>query len=133
MAQMLHDLDRDIRKAEAELVKMKQNRDAFSADLADRLGLGGAVFVNDGRTIAYVSNGTRALDKDALDRLVADFEGRVPTTLVPRETVTVKYPSVSELDKAATYLKALGVDTDDLVTYRGGKRHTVLFREMEAE
>lgn len=132
MAQFLLDLDRDIRKAEAELEKMKDNREAFSADLADRLGVGGAVFVNDGHTVAYVANGTRALDKDALHRLVDAHEGTLPTTLLPRPVATVKYPSVAEVDKAAAFLSALGVNAEDLVTYRG-RRHVVRFREMEDE
>lgn len=132
IAQMLHDLDRDIRQAEAEVAKMKDDRDALVADLADRLGPGGATFVNGGATIAYVANGTRVLDKSAVDRLVAEHEGGLPTALVPREETVVKYPSVSALDKASAVLSALGVNIDDLVTYKGDRRWTVAFREREA-
>jgi hypothetical protein len=130
-AQMLHDLDRDLRVAEAEVAKMKEQRDTLAAGLADQLGPGGAVFVNGGSTIAYVANGTRVLDKAELDNFVAEHEGGIPSTLVPREEVVVKYPSVSVLDKASAVLSALGVDTDSLVTYRGDRRYTVQFRERE--
>lgn len=130
-AQMLHDLDRDLRVAELEVAKMKEQRDTLAAGLAEQLGPGGAVFVNGGSTIAYVANGTRVLDKAALDNLVAEHEGGIPSTLIPREEVVVKYPSVSVLDKASAVLSALGVDTDSLVTYRGERRYTVQFRERE--
>jgi len=130
-AQMLHDLDRDLRLAEQEVARMKEQRDTLAVTLADTLGPGGAVFVNGGSTIAYVANGTRVLDKAALDALVAEREDGLPSTLIPREEVVVKYPSVTALDKAGAVLSALGVDTDSLVTYRGERRYTVQFRERE--
>lgn len=132
MAQMLHDLDRDIRLAEAEVSKMKAQRETVTADLADKLGPGGAVFINGGSTYAYVTNGTRVLDKAALDNMVAAHEGGVPSSLIPHEETVVKYPSVTALDKAAPVLSALGVEIDSLVTYKGDRRYTVTFREREA-
>ena len=131
-AQMLHDLDRDIRLGENEVATMKETRDTLAAGLAESLGPGGAVFVNGGSTIAYVANGTRVLDKRALDSLVASNEAGLPSTLIPREETVVKYPSVSLLDKASAVLSALGVEIDSLVTYRGERRYTVQFREREA-
>lgn len=132
IAAFIYEVEQEIRRAENEVERLKGERDAMTNDLAERLGPGGAVFIQDGATVAYVGPGTRVLDKGRLDNLVAAHEGDLPTALVPREETVVKYPSVSALDKAEAVLRAMGVDPGDLVTYRSGKRHTIQFREVEA-
>lgn len=131
LAAMLYDLERDIRQHENAIEKLKQDREALTNDLAERLGPGGATFIHNGKTVAYIGPGTRTLNKAALERAIAAHEGDLPTSLLPREEVVVKYPSVSALDKASAVLAARGIKVEDLTEWRSGIAHKVQFREVE--
>lgn len=96
LANLLFDLDEDIRKADRDLTKMKQQRETLEQELANVVGVGGVVFIHDGSTMVIVARGTRAIDKSAVDRM----KDELPPALQPRKVVQVKYPSVADVEKA---------------------------------
>lgn len=131
LAAMVYDIERDIRQHEQAIEKLKQDREALTNDLAERLGPGGATFIHGGKTVAYVGPGARVLNKTALERVLAEHEGDLPSSLTPREETVVKFPSVSALDKAEAVLAAHGIKVEDLIEWRSGARYKVQFREVE--
>jgi len=94
LANLLFDLDEAIRKAERDLGKLKRDRETLEQELAEQVGVGGVVFIHDGSTMVIVGRGTRAVDKEAVERL----KDVLPPALQPRKVVTVKYPTVSEVE-----------------------------------
>lgn len=122
----LFTLDEQIRRTENDLKEMKATREQWSSVLADELGKGGAVLIHDGKTIAYVGDGRRTINKHAIE---AHAE-QLPASLLPREETVIKYPGVGDVDKREADLKARGVDPSTLVTFSGA-RWIVHFRASE--
>lgn len=122
----LYRLEQQIRQAKAEVERLSEEREMLATSIADDLGKGGATFIHDGATLAYVTDGRRSIDKAGIERLAE----ALPASLLPKEVTTVKYPSVADVDKRAADLQARGLDPADLVTFSGA-RWTVQFRAAE--
>lgn len=122
----LYALDQNIRRAESDVKAMKQERETLANIAADLLGKGGAVMIHDGSTVAFVTDGRRTINKDAIH---ANAEA-LPASLLPHEEVVLKYPGVGDIDKRDADLRARGLDPADLVQFSGA-RWTVQFRASE--
>jgi|DEB0MinimDraft_3_1074331.scaffolds.fasta_scaffold25186_3 hypothetical protein len=124
----LFKIDQQIRMAKLEIERLNQERMALAEQAADQLGKGGAAFIHDGATLAYVADGRRSLNKEALHAAAE----QLPASLLPREEMVTKYPGVGDVDKRAADLRARGIDPDQLFRFAGG-RWTVNFRAAEDE
>lgn len=126
MADRVYELESAIRVAEANIKDLKEERDQLSGALAEELGQGGAVFIHGGKTVAYVGPGRRSVNRELVDREAE----RLPPDLRPYEVSTTKYPTVGQLDKAAPFLAAAGLDSEELLVYPG-RRWLMHFRDSE--
>jgi len=94
LARLLFDIDEEIRRAERDLERVKQQRETLEQELARKVGVGGVVFIHDGATMVIVGKGARAVDKKAIDL----YRDELPPYAQPRKVVQVKYPSVKDVE-----------------------------------
>lgn len=127
MAEAIYSLDASIIELKNKIEVMEQERDQLSGALADDLGKGGAVMIHGGKTVAFVGDGRRGVDKRAVDELA---EG-LPPDLRPQEVTTIKYPTVAALEKAEPVIKAMGMDPTRLIKW-SGRRWVMRFRDPTA-
>ena len=108
----IYDLRQQVRLRKNEIEEIEREIESLSIDILEDGGPGAAALIHDGRTVAYLGNPRRTVDKIEVDARAEEL----PAPVRPRIVTTVKYPTVADLDKAEKLLRAAGITLGDLVT-----------------
>ena len=108
----IYDLKQQVRLRKNEIEEIEREIESLSIDILEDGGPGAAALIHDGKTVAYLGNPRRTVDKIEIEARVEEL----PAQLRPRIVESVKYPTVSDLDKAEKLLRAAGITLGDLVS-----------------
>ena len=108
----VYDLRQQVRILKHEIEEIEREIESLSIDILEDGGPGAAALIHDGKTIAYLGNPRRTVDKIEIEARVEEL----PAQVRPRIVESVKYPTVADLDKAEKVLRAAGITLGDLVT-----------------
>ena len=108
----IYDLRQQVRLRKNEIEEIEREIESLSIDILEDGGPGAAALIHDGKTIAYLGNPRRTVDKIEIEARVEEL----PAQVRPRIVESVKYPTVADLDKAEKVLRAAGITLGDLVT-----------------
>lgn len=108
----IYDLKQQVRLRKNEIEEIEREIESLSIDILEDGGPGAAALIHDGKTIAYLGNPRRTVDKIEIEARVEEL----PAQVRPRIVESVKYPTVADLDKAEKVLRAAGITLGDLVT-----------------
>lgn len=107
----IYDLRQQVRILKNEIEEIEREIESLSIDILEDGGPGAAALIHDGKTIAYLGNPRRTVDKIEIEARAEEL----PVSVRPRIVEQVKYPTVADLDKAEKVLRAAGITLGDLV------------------
>ena len=107
----IYDLRQQVRLRKNEIEEIEREIESLSIDILEDGGPGAAALIHDGKTVAYLGNPRRTVDKIEIEARVEEL----PAQVRPRIVESVKYPTVADLEKAERVLRAAGIRLGDLV------------------